>query len=361
MPLMLVEDTDHWGGSPQVADAFFDQTARAFAALDAVMIVATQSDYTRLGGYQRVRDRLTAEVSLPRLPDVARGLDTVLTGRMRSAGVHTPLREVLDQRRQQIPPSLRPDGAIYDVFVVIAYLGWALGTTDLARHLGPAGRLALCQAIDGGMTFRQAAVAMSVSPATAHRWWRRYQDALPAERHSLAWTADRSSRPARSPRLLDPIAQERICEARQRTGWGPRLVAGATGHPHSTVWKVLQRHGLGQHEVVHFEAPRDRVSVGSGTRRNLMPHEPTLPACRCLGGLGPHAMGVVAERHVKLGAVAQGAVELVRVGRVRQRVQVGLHRLQQIFRRLIYGDSIAWLPMTTNSLWPVTFAAAPSM
>jgi transposase InsO family protein len=55
---------------------------------------------------------------------------------------------------------------------------------------------------------------------------------------------DRSSRPRSSPRLLPAACQERICEARRRTGWGPRLVAGATGFPHSTVWKVLHRHGL---------------------------------------------------------------------------------------------------------------------
>jgi hypothetical protein len=60
--------------------------------------------------------------------------------------------------------------------------------------LGPAGRLALCEAIEGGMTFRQAAAAMSASPATAHRWWHRYARALPAERQSLASAADRSSR-----------------------------------------------------------------------------------------------------------------------------------------------------------------------
>jgi transposase InsO family protein len=119
--------------------------------------------------------------------------------------------------------------------------------------LGPAGRLALCEAIESGMTFRAAASASGVAPATAHRWWRRYQDASLAERHSLAWAADRSSRPTRSPRLLDPSVQERICEARQRTGWGPRLVAGVTGYPHSTVWKVLHRHGLSRRP----KAPRD--------------------------------------------------------------------------------------------------------
>jgi transposase len=110
--------------------------------------------------------------------------------------------------------------------------------------LGPAGRLALCQAIESGMSFRQAAACLNVSPATAHRWWHRYAVASLAKRQSLAWAADRSSRPRCSPRLLSAEAQERICKARLRTGWGPRLVAGETGFAHSTVWKVLHRHGL---------------------------------------------------------------------------------------------------------------------
>jgi transposase InsO family protein len=110
--------------------------------------------------------------------------------------------------------------------------------------LGPAGRLALCEAIESGMTFRQAAACLNVSPATAHRWWHRYSDASAHKQHSLAWAADRSSRPHHSPRLLDPVYQERICQARRRTGWGPRLIAGETGFAHSTVWKVLHRHGL---------------------------------------------------------------------------------------------------------------------
>ncbi len=39
--------------------------------------------------------------------------------------------------------------------------------------LGPAGRLTLCEAIESGMTFRQAVACLKVSPATAHRWWHR--------------------------------------------------------------------------------------------------------------------------------------------------------------------------------------------
>src|SRR3954469_4075965 len=95
--------------------------------------------------------------------------------------------------------------------------------------LGLAGRLALVRAIDQGC-----------SPATAHRWWHRW---LAGGRQASA-LVDRSSRPQRSPRLLAAELQERVCDCRRKTGWGPRLVAGATGVAHSTVWKVLRRHGL---------------------------------------------------------------------------------------------------------------------
>jgi len=120
--------------------------------------------------------------------------------------------------------------------------------------LGPAGRLALCESIERGLTLRQAAAAMSVSPATAHRWWHRYAVASPAERQSLAWAVDRCSRPHRSPRLLEIAEQQRICEVRRHTGWGPRLVAGVTGHSHSTVWKVLHRHGQSRRPCAPREA-----------------------------------------------------------------------------------------------------------
>jgi transposase len=106
--------------------------------------------------------------------------------------------------------------------------------------LGLAGRLALVAAVEGGLSLRAAAAAFGVAPATAHRWWHRWVD---GGRRSEA-LADRSSCPHRSPRLLAHELQERICDCRRKTGWGPRLVAGATGFAHSTVWKVLKRAGL---------------------------------------------------------------------------------------------------------------------
>jgi transposase len=110
--------------------------------------------------------------------------------------------------------------------------------------LGLAGRRELVLAIAGGSSIRAAAATCNISPATAHRWWRRWRDASSSERRSLCCLLDRSSRPARSPRRLAPELEHAICECRRKTGWGPRLVAGATGFAHSTVWKVLRRFGL---------------------------------------------------------------------------------------------------------------------
>lgn len=101
-PVVLVEDTDHWGGAPDVANSFFDQTARAFANMDVAMVVATQSDYTDLDGYRRLRDRLTAEIVLPCLPNVEHGLTTVLKRRMKAAGVTIPVARLLESQALEL-------------------------------------------------------------------------------------------------------------------------------------------------------------------------------------------------------------------------------------------------------------------
>jgi transposase InsO family protein len=110
--------------------------------------------------------------------------------------------------------------------------------------LGLAGRFALVQAREQGLSMREVASRFSVSPATVCRWHRRWSSASEQERCSLACLLDRSSRPAHMPRLLPAGAQRRICSARRRTGWGPRLLTVRTGFAHSTIWKVLKRNGL---------------------------------------------------------------------------------------------------------------------
>jgi transposase InsO family protein len=110
--------------------------------------------------------------------------------------------------------------------------------------LGPAGRLALVGLVGEGVSLRAAASACGVAVATAHRWWHRWLAADEQQRRSGAWAADRSSRPHRSPRLLDADEQQRICQARERTNLGPGRLAGLLGRSRSTIHKVLARHGL---------------------------------------------------------------------------------------------------------------------
>jgi len=126
--------------------------------------------------------------------------------------------------------------------------------------LGLAGRHQLVSLVESGSSLRAAAAALSVSPATAHKWWHRWRDgdhAAPCR--TLACLHDRSSRPRRSPRMLSAADQERICEVRSHTGWGPRLIAGVVGRPHSTVHRTLRRNGISRRararreQVVRYE------------------------------------------------------------------------------------------------------------
>jgi transposase InsO family protein len=112
--------------------------------------------------------------------------------------------------------------------------------------LGPAGRLALVEAIESGMTFRAAAAALNVAPATAHRWWHRWRSADGQERQARSWLLDRSSRPHRQPRRLTVAEEESILHARRETNLGPGRLAGICRRSRSTIWKVLHRHGLSQ-------------------------------------------------------------------------------------------------------------------
>jgi transposase InsO family protein len=115
--------------------------------------------------------------------------------------------------------------------------------THPRAKLGPAGRQALVAAIEDGMTLKAAAAAFNVSPATAHRWWHRKRDAA-LDGATGDWWRDRSSRPRRSPRRLSAAEEAPILRARRETGLGPGRLAGIVRRARSTIWKVLQRHGL---------------------------------------------------------------------------------------------------------------------
>jgi transposase InsO family protein len=123
-------------------------------------------------------------------------------------------------------------------------------------RLGLAGRRVLVAEIAAGCSCREAARRRGVSPTTACKWWRRWCAASEEERGTLRCLEDRSSRPHRSPRQLPASEQARICEARRRSGWGPRLIAGETGYPHATVWRALRRAGISRPARQPREQPR---------------------------------------------------------------------------------------------------------
>jgi transposase InsO family protein len=111
-------------------------------------------------------------------------------------------------------------------------------------RLGPAGRRELVHLICGlGYPERRAAESFGVSRATAHRWKRRWLRADEYARSSGRWALDRSSRPRRSPTRTAVQVEQWVLDERERTGWGPRLIAGRTGIPASTVHAILKRHG----------------------------------------------------------------------------------------------------------------------
>jgi transposase len=105
------------------------------------------------------------------------------------------------------------------------------------------------------LTRREAAAWRRVSVSTVQYWVGRYRSASDAERVSGAWAADRPSTPHRQPARVGEPVHDRVCEARERTGWGPRLIASELGMAHATVSRCLARRGMSRRP----RSPRETV------------------------------------------------------------------------------------------------------
>jgi transposase InsO family protein len=104
--------------------------------------------------------------------------------------------------------------------------------------LTPFGRLLLVErVVMQGWGAAPAAEAAGVSRATCYKWVRRFRE------EGLAGLEDRSSAPRRCPHALPPPKVKLILAARRRTGNGPHRLGPLLGHPRSTVYGVLRRHG----------------------------------------------------------------------------------------------------------------------
>jgi transposase InsO family protein len=100
------------------------------------------------------------------------------------------------------------------------------------------GRQLLIARVEAGWPAAHVAEQLGISRATAYKWIRRHRAEGPAG------LADRSSRPRRSPRRLDPAAEAEILAARTTWRYGPDRLGPLLGRPPSTVHRVLVRRGL---------------------------------------------------------------------------------------------------------------------
>jgi transposase InsO family protein len=120
---------------------------------------------------------------------------------------------------------------------------------------------------------RAAAEFRHVSVSTVQYWIDRHRHATAAERESGAWAQDRPSTPKRQPGRVSELVHDQVCEARARTGWGPRLIASELGMAHATVSRCLARRGMSRaprpprEEVRRFEWPCPGDLIQNDTKR----------------------------------------------------------------------------------------------
>src|SRR3989441_4609802 len=104
--------------------------------------------------------------------------------------------------------------------------------------LTPRGRLLLVRRVEElSWPAAQVAEAAGVSRATVYKWlWRYRTEGQPG-------LQDRTCRPKRSPRALSAEQIARILKLRRGLKRGPHRLAPLLGHPRSTIYTGLRRHG----------------------------------------------------------------------------------------------------------------------
>ena len=103
---------------------------------------------------------------------------------------------------------------------------------------------------------------------------------------------------------------------------------------------------LGDGEVVDFEAEASAATVFWFLQRN----EPLTPAVWQHGGVGSHAMGIVAECLMRNGEPSPIEPSIkIAVRRVVERENVGLDGSEQVSGVAGNWPRTAWLPTMTNS------------
>ena len=175
-------------------------------------------------------------------------------------------------------------------------------------------RLLVSRVLDEGWSVAASAEAAGVSRTTVHKWLRRFREEGPAG------LTDRTSRPHRSPRRLDPRLEQRILLARHRRRWGPHQLSYYLGVPRSTAYKVLVRNHCSRlsdfdrptrtpiryvrdrpGELIHVDVKKlGRIPDGGGWR--VHGRDGVLDRSR-KGGLGYDKLHIAIDDHSRLAYV----------------------------------------------------------
>lgn len=160
--------------------------------------------------------------------------------------------------------------------------------------LTPFGRRLLVERIlIEGWTAATAAETLGVSRATAYKWLRRYRAEGPAG------LEDRSARPHRRPQALSDREIRRILLARRRLRVGPHRLGPLLGHPRSTVYGVLRRHGHSR--LAHADRLTGAPLRYVRERPGELLHLDVKRLGRIPPGGGHRMLGPTARNHLALG------------------------------------------------------------
>jgi transposase InsO family protein len=155
-------------------------------------------------------------------------------------------------------------------------------------RLTPFGRLLLVSRIlEEGWSVPAAAGSVGVSRATAHKWLKRFRE------EGLEGLEDRSSAPHRRPRSLAARDVERILSARRRLKVGPHRLGPELGHPRSTVYGVLRRHGVSR--LAHLDRPTAAPVRFERERPGELVHVDVKKLARIRPGGGWRILGLSAQ------------------------------------------------------------------
>ena len=160
--------------------------------------------------------------------------------------------------------------------------------------LTPFGRRLLVERVlTEGWPAATAAEMLGVSRATAYKWLRRYRV------EGQAGLEDRSARPRRRPRSLNRHQVRRILLARRRLRVGPHRLGPLLGHPRSTVYGVLRRHGHSR--LAHADRLTGTPVRYVRERPGELVHVDVKRLGRVPPGGGHRMLGATARNHLALG------------------------------------------------------------